>query len=386
MTFGERTLLRCAAFVAFLVFPATALAGADCRMASDRTLSELNVVLTSARGGRSLEAIDIVEGEVLCVRVRHVGDKDVFEMVSEGSSTDTLRIEFQRMTRRYAPREVRAMLSLRAPAHHGLAYHAGLSLHGSRDVREVFSGSLGAGRGETLGWPINDRVRHHFLLFGLALEPPEQPPVRPLSNFIALSLVSGFHFNALDGLNAEFAKNGYGVVSSLQPYIGFAFDGGIGRFRAAWDLEAGLSRRGDAPTPDTSATFIALHAGFAVLRGGGFALFPMAGIAGGDQRVSIEPRRPALFPTEFVNATGSEDVRKNLYWFVLSLGSEYRWPLTEGHFSRGGILFGVRGGYAFQFAQTNWTRDSALLPDLSDGPTVDASGPYLRLGIGWYEE
>lgn len=387
MTVVEGCLGRLAIVIALIALPASAAASADCRSVTERNLSDVKVDLALNRSGKRVPAIDVMEGEVLCVRVRRDGSgSSMFDIVAEGDHENTLRIEVQRMTRRAAVREVQIVLSLRAPQRYRLDYHAALSLGASRDAREVHSGFVEAGGKEVLGWPLSDRIRHHVLLFDLGIEPPAPRPQRPFPNFIGISLVSSLHLNQLDGLNAEFARNGLGAVSNLQPYLGFAFDGGIGRFRAAWDLEGGLPRPGEPSSPSMSATFIALHAGLAIYRESGFALFPMLGIAGGDQRIEIELDRPAIFPGVQRSVGGTEDIRKNLGWFLLSLGSEYRWPLSAGNVSRGGLLLGARAGYAFQFVQTSWIRDAPAQPSLPDAPTVDTSGPYLRLGVGWYEE
>jgi hypothetical protein len=45
-----------------------------------------------------------------------------------------------------------------------------------------------------------------------------------------------------------------------------------------------------------------------------------------------------------------------------------------------------RVGYALQFSRTNRRRDSPMDPSLPYAPAIDASGPYIRLGVGWYEQ
>jgi hypothetical protein len=387
MTVADVTLARFAVVVALSALPANAAASADCRTITERNYADVKADLSLEGSGKRALAIDIMEGEVLCARVRRVESGSIaFDIVSEGDREDTLRIELQRMTRRAAVREVQIVLALRAPKSHGLAYHAALSLGAGRDVREVHSGFVEAGDKEAIGLPLNDRIRHHVLLYDLGLEPPTPPPERSRPNFVGISLVSSFHWNDLAALNAELVANGFSSVSTVQPYVGFAFDGGIGPFRAAWDLEAGLARPGGTSSPSVTGTFIALHMGIAVFRQSGFALFPMVGIAGGDQRVEVEPGHPAVFASALKNIGGTEDVRKNLGWFVLSLGSEYRVPITPGGLSHGGFLFGLRGGYAYQFSQTNWMRDDPGLPSLAGAPPIDTSGPYVRIGVGWYED
>jgi hypothetical protein len=373
--------------IAFLAFPAGAAASADCRTVTERNLSDSRADLVVDSSGKRVSAIDVMEGEVLCLRARRAeSGSDAFDVVSEGDHEDTLQVELQRMTRRGAVREHQIVLTVRAPGRHRLVYRAALSLGAGRNVREVHAGEIEAGGTEARGLPLSDRISHHVLLFDLALEAPEPRQTRPFPNFIGISFVSSFHLNHLDAVNTEFVRNGFGPVSGIQPYLGFAFDGGIGRFRASWDIEFGLPRSGEAPSADVTGTFIALHAGVAVLRESGFALFPMVGIAGGDQRVEVGPERLAVFPAVLGNIGGTEDIRKNLGWFLLSLGSEYRWPLSTGGFSRGGLLVGVRGGYAFQFSQSDWLRDDPALPSIAHASPLDASGPYVRLGLGWYEE
>jgi hypothetical protein len=367
--------------------PARAGASPDCRTVTERNLSDLTVDLVVDSSGKRVPAIDLMEGEVLCLRARGAeSGSEAFDVVAAGEREDTLRVELQRMSRRATVREQQVILSVRAPRRHRVAYRAALSLGAGWNVREVHAGEVEAGGTEAQGMPLSDRIRHHVLMFDLKLEAPEPRYVRPFPNFIGISFVSSFHLNHLDALNAEFVRNGFGTVSDTQPYLGFAFDGGVGRFRITWDIEGGLSRPGEARSPHVTGTFIALHTGVAIFRESGFALFPMIGIAGGDQRVEVESAHPSVFPAALGSIGGTEDIRKNLGWFLLSLGTEYRWPLTRGGFSRGGLLFGVRGGYAFEFSESDWLRDDAALPSIAYAPPLDASGPYVRLGVGWYEE
>lgn len=387
MTFVDGRSIRLAMVVAFLAVPTGAAASPDCRTLTERSFSDLKVDLVVDSSGKRVPALDLLEGEVLCLRARHTeSGSDAFDIVPEGDREDTLRIELQRMTRRAAVREQQIILSVRAPRRQRLTFRAALSLGAGRNVREVHSGEIEDGGTEALGLPLSDRIRHHVLVFDLGFEAPEPRLTRPFPNFIGISLVSSFHLNRIDALNAEFVRNGFGTVSGMQPYLGLAFDGGIGLFRITWDIEGALPRFGEPPSPHTSGTFLALHTGVAIFRESGFALFPMVGIAGGDQRIEVEPGRLAVFPRALGNIGGTEDVRKNMGWFVLSLGSEYRWPLTSGGLSRGGLLFGLRGGYAFQFSQSDWLRDDPALPSIAYAPPLDASGPYVRLGVGWYEE
>lgn len=373
-------------FVAVLMLlPATANAAEheDCRTISDRRLDD--AVVSLARGSSEhTRALDILEGEVLCVRLRPDGDG--FQVVDSGSRDDTLRIELQRMARRAGVREKQVVLSVRASRRHGLTYRAALSLGASHDVREVLSFTTQAGENNSFGWPLSDRIRHHLLIFDVVELPPPEKPTRPRPNFLGISVVSSLHRSDLGELNAELGRNGFRSVSSVQPYLGFAFDGGIGRFRASWDLEVGLGRPGAEGSPFVYGFLIAVHVGFAVHRSGGFALFPMLGIAGGDQRVSVEPDRPAIFPAALGALPNAEDIRKNVGSLLISLGSEQRIPMTGGRISHGGLLLGARAGYAFQFTQSAWLRQSSSGSDLPVAPDVDTSGPYLRLGIGWYEE
>ena len=47
------------------------------------------------------------------------------------------------------------------------------------------------------------------------------------------------------------------------------------------------------------------------------------------------------------------------------------------------LLFGARAGYIQQFAQAGWAHADPKAADLNGGPTVDTSGPFLRIGLGF---
>jgi hypothetical protein len=204
----------------------------------------------------------------------------------------------------------------------------------------------------------------------------------PSHNYLGVSLVSSVHHGELDQLNTEFRQNGYGTVSSIQHYLGFAFDGGLGAFRAAGDFQFGLERAGGDRAPYVDQALLALHTGVTLLAGGRWSLFPMVGISGGDLGVRVNPDQPALLADQ-LQGRKDERVRRNLTMLFASLGADYRLPLTT---TQGGLLVAPRIGYGWQVVQTRWLSDEPAAPNFRGGPRIDTSGPYVRLAVGWYVE
>ena len=63
----------------------------------------------------------------------------------------------------------------------------------------------------------------------------------------------------------------------------------------------------------------------------------------------------------------------------LALGTDYLLKLGEDEKGGGGLVFGLRIGYTFAPIKSDWEMDGM---DISGGPDLGITGPYIRLTIG----
>lgn len=202
--------------------------------------------------------------------------------------------------------------------------------------------------------------------------------------WLAISGIGSLHFNSSSQLNAALRGSGYSAPGFAQSIFGGGFDGGIGRFRATWDLgcpgSRSYTRISDGASFRVRQCYIGLDLGYDVVQLGGLAIFPMLGIAGGDLRLKVDANQPPFLADQLSAADRNGEIRRNVGAARLLIGIEQRVLIWESE--RMWLLFGVRAGYVQQIGQSNWLHEGRNVPKLQGGPAVDTSGPCLRLSIG----
>ena len=342
----------------------------ECRMRSVRPEVPRLTTVLRADGTRRV-AVDIFLGETLCLAGIEGGEgsmrlvarapiSDVVELRLEADQYETtLRIRHQNYSRE-------------------IEYTVGYPARGTTDIIVSERDSATPGAPNDDRWP--GRIERLVLYAFSSVPRPDPYAVDYRWGFLGVSFVSAFHFAPVDDLNAEFERNGFSTVGSLQPYLGFGFDASLGGFRPNLDVTFGLNRAGDDRSPDVDQVMIALGIGYAVYRTTGLELFPMLGITGGDIGVDIRSDDPAIAFSGLV--VGEQRVRNNVSLLLLSLGADVRhefWPRHEG-----GLIAAVRAGYGYQFWSGGWVQEEPAWPDLRGGPEIDTSGPFVRLALGVY--
>jgi hypothetical protein len=212
---------------------------------------------------------------------------------------------------------------------------------------------------------------------------PRTPP--RAVGWLGVSGIASLHANWLARINEALRTNGYTEVGHLQPIFGFAFDGGYGRVRAAWDLgcpgKRHYERLSDGARFGVSQCYIGFDFGYDVVQWRGLSIFPMLGIGGGDLRIVVDPNAAPFLRGQLGPDDAGTEIRRNVGLFRGLIGIEERVRIWDAQ--QLSLLFGARAGYIQQFVQAAWAHADPKGADLYGGPTVDTSGPFLRIGLGF---
>jgi hypothetical protein len=163
-------------------------------------------------------------------------------------------------------------------------------------------------------------------------------------------------------------------------------DFGIKRWRLTWDTgiwgARSYTRYNDSRSFSVEQANVSIDTGFDLIQYHGFSLFPMVGLAGGDLRLAVDPQLSPVIRNQISGISGSHELRQNTWSSRILLGIEQRvriWNRPDDHAL---LFFGLRIGYQKQFAHSEWILDDPDFLHLHDGPSVDVSGPFVRLAIG----
>lgn len=323
--------------------------------------------------------VTIVQGETLCLEPSEGETEGEMRLVSRSDRALQLTLEF-----------VSGRTVLRIT-----------NLVGAPLWYEVYGGSMGPqplASAETtqISWP---EWRDGVSLGDFRTRPPpvpmrfgekalgEGPPAsKARKAWLGISGLFSLHHNDQPELERYFRGNGYSGIEKNQPIAGVGFDFGAKRWRVGLDFGCGLPRTyrrlTDGAEYGISQCFAGLYGGWDVLQYGGFSLFPMVGLAGGDFQVSYDPKRPPILLEQLWAHADSDQVRRNLWLAAGLIGIEQAIHLVESDGENVWLLVGMRIGYAVQFSQSEWLHEDPELPDLRGGPSVDTGGPFARAGIG----
>jgi len=322
--------------------------------------------------------VAVVQGETLCLEPISQDHRLTLRLAER--SPKAIRVSLDH-------RDGRSVLELTNPGPSPLWFSTSTGPHGAQPVRP--------GRLSRMSW---DAWQPGLELFDFSTEAPPCPMRRgedriepdpseqltqPRGFWLGISARYSVHHNRQDELGRAFRSNGYSEPGNNQPIIGYAFDLGKGWWRFAADLGCWgprtYTRVRDGAHYGVSQCFLAAYAGGDVVQYDGLSVFPMLGIAGGDLRVSYDPIDPPMLRDQLMRFPEDTEVRRNLGALAGLIGVEQRVSLG----SQTVLLLGARIGYALQFAQGGWVHDDADLPSVEGGPSVDTSGPFLRLGLGF---
>jgi opacity protein-like surface antigen len=164
----------------------------------------------------------------------------------------------------------------------------------------------------------------------------------------------------------SFGAGGYGFIDRLvlgsEGYLMIGRTASNGAYNSRVDAGMGL-----------------LKAGYVVYQNEHFRLYPLAGIGGGGVTLQLQQRNAPTFD-ELLNDPGQESSTTAIHLLLdLGVGADYLVNLGKSKDGTGNLVIGLRAGYTFSPAQSEWRMGDQIVPN---GPSTDFTGPYIRLVIG----
>jgi len=119
-----------------------------------------------------------------------------------------------------------------------------------------------------------------------------------------------------------------------------------------------------------------LNVGYLVHRQGGLDIYPLIGLGGGSMNLKIGN---AEFDEVLDNPRGNARLSNLGFLINLAVGADYFFKLGESEKGDAGLVLGLRAGYTIAPGKGQWETEGI---QVSGGPEVGITGPYLRLMIG----
>jgi hypothetical protein len=194
---------------------------------------------------------------------------------------------------------------------------------------------------------------------------------------------TGVSFLDLDDLNAMLKSNDMPELGNASATFGGGGQGIIGNFIIGGEGHGVMGNSGLNQTYRVTygSGYGLFNMGYVVYSNPVLLLYPMLGIGGGGQSVTIIDRSslPVNFSDILEDPKHQSVLTKGSFLIDLSLTSNlFVFGHTGGNAS-GGFLVGLRAGYLLELNNDRWYIDDQ---ELVGGPNSGMSGPYIRLIIG----
>ena len=159
---------------------------------------------------------------------------------------------------------------------------------------------------------------------------------------------------------------GYAVINRV--IIGGEGHGLIGRDETSGNYKTSLS-----------AGYGFFDLGYIVYSTGYLNVYPLLGLGGGGINFKIVEREAPSFDEVLDDPKRSIELSTGGFLLNVALGTDYLLKLGEDEEGEGGFVFGLRVGYTLAPVKGDWDMDGT---EISGGPEVGITGPYIRLMIG----
>ena len=194
---------------------------------------------------------------------------------------------------------------------------------------------------------------------------------------------SGVSFADLDALNTMLMENGMPELGNTSVSFGGGGQGIIGNFILGGEGHGIVGESGLNQTYRVSygGGYGLFNIGYVVYAKPAVLIYPMLGIGGGGQSVTITNRStlPVSFSDLLEDPKHQSVLTKGSFLIDLSVNSNIFIFGNTGGNSSGGFLVGLRAGYLLELSNARWYIDDQ---ELVGGPDSGMSGPYIRLVIG----
>ncbi|MFQ5868629.1 MAG: hypothetical protein ACE5JC_01880 [Candidatus Zixiibacteriota bacterium] len=119
-----------------------------------------------------------------------------------------------------------------------------------------------------------------------------------------------------------------------------------------------------------------LNVGYLTYRQGDLHVYPLIGLGGGSMNLKIGN---AEFDEVLDNPRGNARLSSLGFLINLAVGADYFVELGESEKGNAGLVLGLRAGYTIAPTEGQWEAEGI---QVSGGPDVGITGPYIRLMIG----
>lgn len=186
----------------------------------------------------------------------------------------------------------------------------------------------------------------------------------------------------LGDLNTRLVDNGYTEMSDNIFSMGGGGHAIINRIIIGGEGQALIGNKETSATYKTSlgGGYGFFNLGYIVYSNSSLRIYPLLGIGGGGISLGISEQGTAPTFDEVL-----EDPKRNADLFTgglllnLAVGAEYFLKTGADDKGNRGWIFGIRTGYTLTPVQGDWHME---MTEVSGGPDLGITGPYLRIMIG----
>jgi hypothetical protein len=185
----------------------------------------------------------------------------------------------------------------------------------------------------------------------------------------------------LGPLNSRLESKGYPKFSDNFFSLGGGGHGIINRVIIGGEGHALATRKTTSGSYKMSigAGYGFFNLGYIVYKTKDLRVYPLLGLGGGGMDLQIMEKGSPSFDEILDNPKRSAKLSTDGFLFSLALGTDYLLKLGRDEKGEGGLVFGLRIGYTFAPIKGDWSMDGI---DISGGPQVGITGPYIHLMIG----
>lgn len=185
----------------------------------------------------------------------------------------------------------------------------------------------------------------------------------------------------IDALNSRLESKGYSTFSGNF----FSFGGGghavINRLIIGGEGHALIGRGETSGNYENSlsAGYGCFDLGYILYSTGYLNVYPLLGLGGGGMSLNIMEKGAPSFDEILDDPRRSTEISTGGFLLNVALGTDYLLKLGGDGKEEGGLVFGLRVGYTFTPIKSEWEMDAT---DISGGPEIGITGPYIHLMIG----
>lgn len=186
----------------------------------------------------------------------------------------------------------------------------------------------------------------------------------------------------IKSLNLRLEKKGYSKLSDNFISLGGGGHKIIGKVIIGGEGHGLIGRETTSRSYKTSIDvgYGFFNFGYIVYSTKGLGVYPLLGLGGGGTTLEIvEKETIPSFDDVLNNFKRSAELSTGGFLLNLAVGTDYLLKLGKDEKGEGGLVFGLRIGYTFAPIKGGWEMDGI---DISGGPEIGITGPYIRLMIG----